>query len=210
MVWMGDGSCADLSRSFPRFTAAVRRLGTDPRVYGWYFADEPDPSQCRGIAAELRKRADYLHRHAPRQRSFALLAGWSLEAFRPSVTHLDLVGLGPYPCRIGNARCDLDVIDRTYRRARRVGIRPSMMVPVIQAFGQTCTTGRARNWRLPDPAELHAVLRRWGRLVPGAPFDISYSWGRQERWACPALMDADGTGGRPDLQVVMKAHNRDR
>jgi hypothetical protein len=77
---------------------------------------------------------------------------------------------------------------------------------VIQVFGQECSRGM-RVTRLPSEAELRQILARWRRLVPEPVLEISYSWGRQEQWACPTLSEADGTGGHPDLQSVMKAHN---
>jgi hypothetical protein len=91
-------------------------------------------------------------------------------------------------------------------QATRAGFTRKMIVPVFQTFGQSCSDGE-KNWRLPAAGEMKAILTRWDRLVPRPAFDISYSWGRQDAWACPALSDADGRDGNPDLQSVMRTHN---
>ncbi|WP_030172050.1 hypothetical protein [Spirillospora albida] len=206
LLWVGNTTCGEFAIASTReFTATVRRFARDPRVYGWYLSDEPNPADCPGIAARIRKRADIVHRHAPGQKAFASLTDWPMRALRPDVTHLDLIGLDPYPCRTDRA-CDLDDIDRMVRQADRAGFPRRMIVPVFQTFGQECNSG-ARQWRLPRAGELRAMLRRWDRFVRDPAFDISYSWGRQRRWACPTLADADGDDGLPDLQSVMRRHN---
>ena len=69
LIWVGNTTCGDFALSYGEFTAAVRRLAGNPRVYGWYLSDEPNTKECPGIVAEIRKRADYIKKHAPRQRS---------------------------------------------------------------------------------------------------------------------------------------------
>ncbi|SFO57919.1 hypothetical protein K8Z49_09730 [Actinomadura madurae] len=207
LLWVGNTTCgAFQEESDAAFAATVKRFAGNARVYGWYLSDEPNPDQCPGIVGEIRRRADIVHRYAPGQVAFASLTDWPMRPLRPSATHLDLIGLDPYPCRTGGGGCDLDAIDTMVGQAARAGFPQRMIVPVFQTFGQSCNDGE-RHWRLPDEAQLTSILRRWDRLVPRPAFDISYSWGRQDAWACPTLADADGTGGRPDLQAVMKRHN---
>ncbi|MGI5169611.1 glycoside hydrolase family 16 protein [Spirillospora sp. CA-253888] len=205
MVWVGNFTCGDFALSAERLTDAVKRLARNPRVYGWYLSDEPNPQECPGIVGEIRKRADIVHRHAPGQKAFASLTDWSMEPLRVADTHLDLIGLDPYPCRTGAEECDLKAIDRMVAQAERAGFSRRTMVPVFQTFGQSCSTGD-KNWRLPTAAQLQAILDRWKSLLPSPALDISYSWGRQKEWACPTLADADG-GDHPDLQSVMRKHN---
>ncbi|MBW8482561.1 glycoside hydrolase family 16 protein [Actinomadura parmotrematis] len=209
MVWAGNFTCGDFALDIDDFTAAVERLAHNPRVYGWYLSDEPDPQQCPGIAADIRRRADTVHEHAPGQKAFASLTDWSMRPLRPDATHLDLIGLDPYPCRTGRTGCDLDAVDAMVKQADKAGFPRRMMVPVFQTFGQTCTSGDD-SWRLPTARQLQSLLDRWHGLVPRPALDISYSWGHQQQWACPTLADADGTDGHPDLQAVMRKHNAAR
>lgn len=210
MLWVGNTTCGGFQiAGAGAFTETVKRLAGNPRVYGWYLSDEPNPEECPGIAARIRERADIVHEHAPGQKAFASLTDWPMEPLRPSATHLDLIGLDPYPCRTGARACDLEAIDTMVAQARRAGFSRRMIVPVFQTFGQSCTGG-GETWRLPGAGQLQSMLDRWDRFAPSPAFDVSYSWGRQSGWACPALADADGTGGRPDLQAVMKRHNTRR
>ncbi|MFC6883760.1 glycoside hydrolase family 16 protein [Actinomadura yumaensis] len=204
MLWVGNTTCGDFEiADTGAFAETVERLADDPRVYGWYLSDEPNPKECPGIAAKIRERADIVHERAPGQKAFASLTDWEMSPLRPSETHLDLIGVDPYPCRVDGDGCDLGVIDRMVRQADAAGFPRRMIVPVFQTFGQTCADGE-KTWRMPRPAQLRAMLDRWDRHAPSPAFDVSYSWGRQDAWACPALAD------HPELQAVMKAHNTRR
>jgi hypothetical protein len=203
LLWVGNFTCEDFELSYQEFTAAVDRLGRNPRVYGWYLSDEPNPSECPEIATDIRRRADYLQRHAPGQKRFVSLTDWPMKPLTPKKINVDLIGLDPYPCR-GSSRvqksCDINSIDRMVRMADAAGIPRQVVVPVFQTFGQTCSKGEKQYW-LPTASQLRAILKRWHRLTPRPVMDISYTWGRQGEWACPSLSDA------PTLQTIMKAHN---
>ncbi|MFC4911031.1 hypothetical protein [Actinomadura gamaensis] len=200
LVWVGNTTCGGFEMSADDFGATVRRLARDPRVYGWYLSDEPNPAQCPGIVRQIRERADLIHRYAPGQKAFASLTDWTMAPLKPSATRLDLIGLDPYPCRSDASGCDPKAIAAMVGQAGRAGFARSMMVPVIQTFGQACSSGE-KTWRLPTPAQLTTILKQWDALLPNPAFDISYSWGHQAEWACPTLADS------PGLQQVMKAHN---
>lgn len=203
MLWVGNFTCDDFELSFPDFTAAVRRLGKDPRVFGWYLSDEPDPGRCPEVADEIRRRADFLRQHAPGQRSFISLTDWPMKPVAPKNTHVDLIGLDPYPCKGGTTakpQCDINAIDRMVLKADAAGIPRAVIVPVFQTFGQACSNGDKQYW-LPSPDQLQAMLTRWDRLAPRPPLDIAYSWGHQAKWACPTLADS------PALQTLLKTHN---
>lgn len=206
MVWVGAYSCdGAFEVSYDRFTGLVDELGRNPKVYGWYLADEPDPKGCPAVVPEIRRRADYVNAHAPDQVAFISATDYEYRPLRPANTHVDLIGLDPYPCRTEG--CDLKEIDRLVKGAVGGGIPRDMIVPVIQTFGQECSRGM-RVSRMPSETELRRILAHWRELVPEPALEISYSWGRQDQWACPTLSEADGTGGRPDLQSVMRTHNR--
>ena len=86
------GCCRAGSNSTSAFADTVKRFAGNDRVYGWYLSDEPNPDQCPGIAGELRRRADIVHRYAPGQKAFASLTDWPMAPLKPSETHLDLIG----------------------------------------------------------------------------------------------------------------------
>ncbi|MGH3240779.1 MAG: hypothetical protein ACRDNL_10375 [Spirillospora sp.] len=211
LLWVGNFVCDDFVLDFESFKRAVDRLGRDRRVFGWYLSDEPNPGECPGIAAEIRRRADYIERHAPGQVSFVSLTDWPMAPLAPRRVGVDLYGLDPYPCKGSSKareRCDIGAIDRMVRMADAAGIPRAKLAPVLQAFGQSCSKGDKQYW-LPTQEQFREILARWDRLAPRPPLEISYSWGRQDEWACPTLADATG-GEHPDLQSILKARNRGR
>ncbi|MGP4026653.1 hypothetical protein [Actinomadura sp. 3N407] len=208
MLWVGNFTCGDFELDFASFKRAVRRFGRDPRVYGWYLSDEPNPGECPGIPEEIRRRADHLRRNAPGQISFISLTDWPMRPLTPENVGVDLVGLDPYPCK-GSAQtrehCDIGAIDRMVRMADAAGIPRSRVAPVLQTFGQSCSKGDKQYW-LPTQTQFRKILARWDALIPRPSLEISYSWGHQDEWACPTLADAAG-GDHPDLQSIIKARN---
>ena len=202
MLWAGNTTCGDFDLSFGEFTAAVRRLAHNPRVYGWYLSDEPDPKECPEVVGEIRRRADYINAHAPDQKAFISATDYEYRPLRPANTHVDLIGLDPYPCRSDQSgRCDMRTVDHFMNGALAGGFPRDAIVPVFQTFGQECTSGEQVNL-VPTATELRQLLSRWKKFAPSPALDISYSWGHQEEWACPTLQD------KPGLQAVMKQHNR--
>ncbi|MGI5164820.1 hypothetical protein ACQEU3_10745 [Spirillospora sp. CA-253888] len=209
MMWVGNFQCDDYEMSYEDFTRAVQKYARHPKVYGWYLSDEPDPGTCPKIVSEIRRRADYLERHAPGQVSFISLTDFPMKPVTPAKVNVDLVGLDPYPCKgAAKARtdCNIGAIDRMVRMADEAGIPRRLVVPVLQTFGQSCSKGQRQYW-LPTEDQFRQILRRWDRLVPRPPMEISYSWGHQGEWACPTLRDADG-GDHPDLHSLVRARNR--
>ncbi|RSN64225.1 hypothetical protein [Actinomadura sp. WAC 06369] len=211
LMWVGNFHCDDFTLDFDAFTRAVRTYGRDPRVYGWYLSDEPNTGECPRVAAEIERRADFLEEHAPGQVSFISLTDWPMGPVTPGKVNVDIVGLDPYPCRGAvepKRTCDIGAIDRMVRMADRAGIPRDRVAPVLQAFGQECSSGDKQYW-LPTEDQFRALLRRWDRLVPAPALEITYTWGPQEEWACPTLADASG-GGHPDLQSIVRARNTGR
>lgn len=208
LLWVGNFTCGGFELNFEDFQNAVQRFGRDPKVYGWYLSDEPNPGECPDVAKEIRRRADYVRQHAPGQVSFISLTDWPMKPLTPKRVGVDLIGLDPYPCT-GSAKaeehCDIGAIDRMVRMADEAGIPRGKVAPVLQTFGQSCSDGDKKYW-MPTQGQFRQILARWDRLAPRPPLEISYSWGRQGEWACPTLADASG-GDHPDLQSIMKARN---
>lgn len=217
LVWLGnlDNTNCTPGYSWPEFTAAVRRLAGDPKVFGYYISDEPHPSVCPSAAHDIRARADYIHAHDPSQKVFMVVMdaarlcgsamGCEYRAMRPSITHVDLFGIDPFPCHVG-APCLDSRITTEVQRAAAAGIPVSRMVPVFQAFGQDCSKQKTKYYDEPSAADMTRLLAQWAALVPSPAFDFTYTW-RSEGPACPGLDAATG-GAHPDLQSVLRAHNR--
>ncbi len=212
LVWLGNldnTDCAKPGYDWSQFTTAVDRLAGNPKVYGYYISDEPHPRTCPNAVADIRMRADYIRAHDPAHKSFIVVVdgsnqcggtyGCEFDALRPANTHVDLIGLDPYPCNNTSPKCSFDKIDDTAHRAAANGIPRSSVVPVFQTFGQSCAA--SNYYRMPSAADLRTMLAHWTALVPHPAFDYTYTWGHQGP-ACPTLVDA------PDLQSVMAAHNR--
>ncbi|MFD0331476.1 hypothetical protein ACFQZC_33360 [Streptacidiphilus monticola] len=195
LVWLGrcDGAT-------PAFADTVRPYLHSPKVFGYYLLDEPDPNgrwkrMCP--AAHLAAESDYLHRHDPGRKTFFLMMNLGMAArpdytnrgdsYTPGNTHIDLVGIDPYPCRSELHGCDLSQIPTFVRAATSIGWPLSALVPVYQAFGG----GRWRDdegapWLLPTPDQAASMLTLWQRLVPHPAFDQVYSWARSATtWPCP-------------------------
>jgi hypothetical protein len=227
LVWVGNldnappGSPCPAPRfSFAQFRAQVDALRSNPRVYGYYVADEPHPSVCPGAAADIKARADYIHAVAPGQKAFIVVLdgsavcspdlGCEYRALRPARTDVDLVGVDPYPCHFdgaGNAvPCDDSMIAARVQAAIASGIPASAIVPVYQAFGQSGRKdGKSPYYRMPTADEVAAMLRLWSNLVPEPAFDYFYTFGVQcSAGSCPAPQAISNT---PAIQAVVALHN---
>jgi hypothetical protein len=90
--------------------------------------------------------------------------------------------------------------------ATEAGIPAEAIVPVVRAFGSECADNPSG--RLPSADDLRQMLDRWARHVPDPKLEITYAWENLPGWTCPTLADADGSEDRPDLQSVMREHNR--
>lgn len=192
--------------------AAVASVRRHPRFSGIYFiADEPHPSLCPEAPQRIRERSALIRSAHPGARTFIVVLNsyrypGELEQLKDAA---DYIGINPYPCNRRNVGrgCDLRAMRERITQALDAGVEPERIVPVFQAFGQTCTTSQPGYQRLPTEAETVAMLAVWDELVPPArrPFDMTYSWGPQPRHACPSLAMADGRE-HPDLLGVFSAY----
>ena len=194
LVWLGEKCPTGLSSSF---TSAVDSLGHDSHVLGYYLTDEPDPGACPQGPANVAAESDYIHAHAAGQRSFIVVddtpGAWA--AYAPAHSHVDLVGLDPYPCRVDTSGCDYSLIDTAVKGAQAGGIPLADMVPTFQDFGG------AGSWLMPTSTELLTILARWATFLPHPVMDYSYSWGCQSGSLSQCLAN------QPDAQQVMATHN---
>lgn len=227
LVWLGDmgkasksESCAPPDFSDPEFKAQVDMLANNPKVFGYNLADEPYPSICPDVANAISARSDYIHTHAPGQKTYITILdgsnrctngeGCEYRDLQPAITHVDLVGLDPYPCHFDTGRhpftCETNKISQRVQLAVANGIPKSAIVPVFQAFGQEGRLdGESIYYRTPTPAEFQDMLNLWKSLVPNPIFDFAYTWGIQcTVSSCPA---PQGLKNHPELQFLIKQYN---
>jgi hypothetical protein len=196
LVWLGQKCPTPADATFK---AAIDRMSKNPKVFGYYLSDEPHIASCPNGPAALRSRADYIRSKTSTQWTFVTFSKQAdLNAFKPAVTHVHLVGLDPYPCSTAHPTCDLSKIAERIGWANAAGIERWRVVPIFQAFGQENTASHYYN--LPTASQLQAMLDEWHKYAPYPVFDYTYTWGNQSS-ANPTLVDSSA------LQSVMKTHN---
>ena len=197
LVWIGQKCPTPADAAF---RSTVDALAANRKVFGYHLSDEPHVADCPGAAAALASRADYIRaRSLGAQKSFVVLSRVAdYSALRPAVSHVDLVGINPYPCSVASPSCPVTKIRDKVTAARSAGIPLAAIVPVHQAFGQDNIAGGY--YRLPTATQLRAMLAEWDRLVPSPVMDYAYGWSHQSS-SNPTLVDS------PSLQSVLSAHN---
>jgi hypothetical protein len=136
--------------------------------------------------------------------------GCEYRDLQPANTHVDLVGLDPYPCHFNSAgqsvTCDITKISQRVQLAIENGIPASAIVPVFQAFGQEGRLdGKSIYYRTPTTTEFQDMLNLWKSLVPNPVFDFAYTWGIQcTSSTCPAPQSLKN---HSELQLLIKEHN---
>jgi hypothetical protein len=195
-VGMSDGVTAF-------FQQVVNSFAGDPRVYGFYLADEPASTST--VAANLRAESDYIHAQIPGAKTFMVLENQSsntspsyYSGFSPDNTHIDLFGIDPYPVQANvPGGYDLNIIPLAVQAAEKIGIPQADLVPVIQAFGGGDWPGNA--YYVPTVAQEQEILSTWAAALPDPAFDYAYSWGSQ--------LGDTALSQLPDLQQLWAAHN---
>jgi hypothetical protein len=203
LEWIG--SCAGAT---PGFQSTIGGYVGDPKVFGFYLMDEPDPSSCP--AANLKAESDWIHANDPGTYTFIIEQDLSSSnhptyqgGYTPANSDIDLYGLDPYPCRSENpaaAPCAYSWLGLAVSAAENAGIPLGDIVPVYQAFGGGAwVDDGGGSYQLPTAAQESAILSTWATLVPTPVFDYAYSWGSQN-------------GDQPlnaslALQQVFRAHN---
>jgi hypothetical protein len=200
LVWLGLCTGADSN-----FVNTVSPFIGNPRVYGFYLMDEPDPTGqyaplCR--AANLKAESDWIHTNVPGARTFIVMMNMGsdtdpsyLNTYNSANTDIDLFGLDPYPCKTEFNGCNYGVIDAAVAAAEVWGIVESQIVPVYQAFGG----GGYADWILPTASAEQESWAVWAALVAYPAFDYAYSWGAQD--------DDQALSTTPALQQVFAEKN---
>jgi hypothetical protein len=222
LIWVGNldnTSCTEPGYTTAQYRELVEALASNRKVYGYYLADEPHPQACPRAAADIRARADFLHAHSRFQKAFIVVQdgagicgsdlGCEFEALQPRNTHVDLVGVDPYPCHYSGGRaavpCDYGLIRERVAAATNHGVPQSAIVPLFQEFGQEERVGGSVYYRTPTPNELRRILATWRDLIPSPVLDAAYTFGTQCSKTCPS---PQALANHPELQSVVRAYNR--
>src|SRR5204862_335340 len=207
LVWLGLCNGADSS-----FINAVQPFIGNPKLFGFYLMDEPDPTgQWAPLcpAGQLMAESDWIHAHVPGAKTFIVMMNFDtstaptyMNTYNPGNSHIDLYGLDPYPCRTETNGCDYSMINHAVTAAQAAGIPVGSMVPVYQAFGGGgWSDDGGGQYTLPTASQEQQIMSTWAPLVPNPVFDYAYSWGTQN--------SDQALEGSTALQAVFEAHNDD-
>jgi hypothetical protein len=193
LVWLGgyDNATCSWSWSDDQVRDSLTQFGlpANPRVLGYFLADEPNTDgRCPQASSQVRDRSRLVRSVDP-DRGHVTLANIDdpdqFAAFKDSV---DVLATDPYPCLVGRP-CEWSMIPDYVHRLRAAGVTRYMAM--LQAF-------QGGQWRWPTPGELDHMIRQW----------------RNSDW-CGALTFAWSYGGaslreHPGLLSVLRTFNRDR
>ncbi|MBL8568655.1 MAG: calcium-binding protein [Phreatobacter sp.] len=171
------------------FIAKVSQYIGNDKLWGFYLADEPDPTGQWGTkvsAADLKAESDWIHANVPGAKTFIVMMNMGMTSdptymntYNPANTGIDYYGLDPYPIRTGG-NIDLSSINKNVEAAIKAGIPLEAIVPVYQAFGgggwSTDTGGK---YVMPTSAQMKAMIDHWATVVPDPIFDYAYHWESQ-------------------------------
>ena len=182
----------------PAFKAAVDQYIGNPKLYGFYVADQPTTVPAANIKAE----SDYIHANVPGAITFMWIQNTSAPTtpvynlYNPQNTDIDLFGISPQPVRpMFTGGTDFSVIPDAVNAAVAGGIPLADIVPIYQAFGGGSI---ASSYTLPTASQEQQIISTWATYVPNPAFDFAYSWGVQ---------DDNAISNEPSLQQVFAAHN---
>jgi len=201
LVWVGLCNGVDAT-----FTATIRLLIGNSRLFGFYLMDEPDAiGECAPLctAAKLMAKSDWMHANVPGAKTFIVMM--NLEAptsptyastYNSTITHIDFFGLDPYPVRPQfTGGVDYSLIDADVRAAEAAGIPVNIIVPVYQCLGG----GSFTSYKLSRSVQEQEILSPWNALAATPAFDYAYGWGSQA--------GDNSLSTSPDLQAIMLQHN---
>lgn len=184
LVWLdkAEGVTSEFIQNVSQY------IGND-KLWGFYLADEPDPTGKWGpkvSAADLKAESDWIHANVPGAKTFIVMMNMGMTSdptymntYNPANTGIDYYGLDPYPIRTGG-HLDLSVINKNVDAAIEAGIPLESIVPVYQAFGgggwSTDTGGK---YVMPTATQMKEMVDRWAEVVPDPEFDFTYHWESQ-------------------------------
>ncbi|TIQ75459.1 MAG: calcium-binding protein, partial [Mesorhizobium sp.] len=164
MVWLNEGEGVTQS-----FIDKVTPFLGNPKVYGFFLVDEPDPTgqyHTKVDAEDLKAESDWIHARMPDAKTFITAMDMGSaenpdfsNTYNYDNTHIDLFGISAYPVRTGTDTVDYDMIDRTVAAAVESGIPVSQIVPVHQTFGGgNWTTNTGGKYVMPTTDQLQTMM----------------------------------------------------
>ncbi|MER8865151.1 calcium-binding protein [Mesorhizobium sp. M0751] len=181
----------------------------NPKLFGFFLVDEPDPTGQWGTyasAANLKAESDWIHSNVPDGKTYITMMSLGTSAnpdfsgtYNPANTGIDYYGVDVYPVRTDGA-VDYNMIDKFVAAAQASGIPTSKIVPGYQTFGGgDYNTDMGGKYVVPTAAQMETMMDHWAKLVPSPAFDYAYAWGSQR--GDTALESS------PELQAVFRQHN---
>jgi Ca2+-binding RTX toxin-like protein len=203
LIWLGESNGVTQS-----FIDKVTPLLNNPKVFGFFLTDEPDPTgryHTQVSAANLKAESDWIHSHFPGAKTFITLMDMGSFAdsnysntYNPANTGIDYYGINPYPVR--TTAVDFNYIDRAVAAALEAGIPQSAIIPVYQAFGGGgWATNTGGSYVMPTTSQMQTMMDHWERLVPNPAFDMAYKWASQN--------GETSLGNTPAMQSFFLDHN---
>ncbi len=190
LVWLGGydrKTCTLLtSDDALRQQFTTYRLADDPRVLGYFVADEPNTDHnCPQSVGQMRARSALVRSLDPDPRRFTLVNVDDPAEFAAFKSTVDLLATDPYPCRIGRP-CNSRLIPDRIASLHRAGV--TRYVAIVQAFA-------GPPWRWPTARELQQMLDQWRRSDWCGALVFSWTW------------DGGDLSDHPALLAVLKSFN---
>jgi hypothetical protein len=196
VYWLGNGynTTCKWQKSDTEVLNIIAQIKNHPKFSNIYFiSDEPHPAGCPDAPVRVAERSAMIHTIDAQAKTFIVVLNGAADPaeFARMKGSADYIGVNPYPCNSRNEQtgCDYRALERRIDQALAAGIPVNRIVPVFQAFGQSCAATNSRYYRLPSASETRKMLAIWDSKVPigERPFDMAYSWGEQKIVACPTL-----------------------
>lgn len=183
LVWLGDydNQTCGWEMSDADVTTEVTSAIGDPKVAGYFFSDEPDPTACANAVADHKARSALIHSLNPSKFTVMVADMNSGDASLAQIPlwkgAADYIGLDPYPCRPGEA-CKYSWIRQVIAAADRAGLS---YWGVAQAFNDS-------NWRWPTPAEEGRMLTQWALSKQRGYMAFAWTWQGNDLTSQPRLL----------------------
>jgi acid phosphatase type 7 len=186
LVWLGDYTNAPTCNwEVPDATirTEVAAMANDPKVAGFFFANESDPYGCPTAVAQHKARNQLIKSLAPAK--FTILTvdsnsgNTTLNQIPLWKGSADYIDYNPYICYQGQA-CDYAWLDRIIQAADNAG-NPYFIA--LQAFGDS-------EWRWPTAAEETQMLNRLKTSGASGYMTFSWNWGGDPLLNHPTVLQA--------------------
>ena len=184
LVWLGDydNTTCDWEVADATITADVRAMAGDPKVAGYFFANESDPFGCPDAISEHRARNALIKSLDPEKFTLITVDSNSgadtLRQIPMWAGAADYIDYNPYICYQGKA-CDYAWLDTILAAAEQAG-NPYFVA--LQAFGDD-------EWRWPTAAEEKQMLDRLKTSGATGYMTFSWNWNNDPLLAHPDVLD---------------------